>query len=176
MQTFNRNGIVAMATEDSGLTKRDWDAGLVLMDDVRNELLEVKKDILTALAAPPHTALQAQLDALAQAITNPPDTGVGAQLDEVIALLTPPLPPSKPWWVRWQYGVILAALMGIGGGWIGGQWPQQQAGREAKLMRQMDTLLVERYAQLPTAVQQGLSSLYKQFDFQDPGQRKRGTK
>jgi hypothetical protein len=158
------------------MPKQDLDALIVLADDVRTEIVQAQKVIVEALTGPPNPALQAQLDALQQAITNPPDTGVPQQLAEVLAVLTRPAPKAlRPSW-QWMAAGLLTGVLCWGAGWGVARWESGKVSREAALMRAMDSILVERYALLPVPVQQSLTQVYKQFDFQDPGQRKRGAK
>jgi hypothetical protein len=152
------------------LTKHEWDAFMVLMEDVRTEVIEAQKRITEALAAPPHAALQAQLDGLARAVANPPDTGVSAQLDEVLALLTRPAPRRQPA-VVWPAAVPLALVLGLAGGWVTARCPQDVR-TEATLMRQIDSLLVDKYDALPAGVQASVNGAYAKVSLQTPGQRK----
>lgn len=166
---------MATATDPS-LPDDKLDALLVVIDDAKCEVIEASKLITTAMAAPPPAVLQAQLDALMQAVTNPPDTGVPQQLEEVLALLTREAPkPRRPSW-PWVGAELLAGMLCVGVGWIAARWGSGRVVREAALMRQLDPTLAAHYGTLPAPVQGALEQAYRQANLQSPGQRKRGAK
>ena len=158
-----------MAT-DTSLPADKMDALLVVIDDARCEVIEAQKLIIAALTGPPNAALQAQLDAVAQAVANPPDTGVPAQLDEVLALLTRPAPTRRFVYV-WPAAVTMALLLGLAGGWTSARCPREVR-TEATLMRQLDPVLVEKYDAMTPALQSAVSAVYAKVGLRPPGQRK----
>jgi hypothetical protein len=166
---------VAIATNAS-LPDDKLDALLVVIDDAKCEVIEASKLITTALAGPPHTLLQAQLDALMQAVTNPPDTGVPQQLEEVLALLMRPASkPRRPTW-QWVGAGLLAGILCVGIGWAVARWGSGGGVREAALMRQLDPALAVHYSTLPAPVQSAIEQAYRQANLQSPGQRTKGAK
>jgi hypothetical protein len=163
----NKEPILATNEAPRELTKQEWDVFMVLMDDVRTEVIEAAK----AITGPPNPTLQAQLDALAQAVANPPDTGIPAQLDEVLAILTAPTPRRRFPYYAWPAAVVLAGVVGLVGGWASARCPQDVR-TEATLMRQLDPVLVDKYDAMAPALQSAVNGVYAKVGLQPPGQRK----
>ena len=156
-----------MGTE---LNKEEYDAFMVLLDDVRAEVIEASKTITAALEGPPSPVLMGEIAALRRALEAGESPRILANIEDVKHLVEQIKPTPKPYWLL-AGSVVLAGLIGLAGGWLSAGCPADLA-KQAAFASQLDTLLEERYSALPSPVQTALAEVYKRHGIQPVGQRK----
>jgi hypothetical protein len=142
----------------------DIAAAMTLIDDVRSDLIEEVKQ------AWKHT--EQRFDGLWTLLSNPPENPAVPLLEEVIKLLRP-AQVRRPWWHpwRWPAAVLLAGVVGLGGGWW--TWGEASTTRTwATIGQRVDGVLVEQYLGLSKSAQDAITSLYRQLGLTSPGERK----
>jgi hypothetical protein len=136
----------------SEMTRDDLEALMVLLADVRDEIVEASKTLGRVTGAPPTAE-------------------IAPRLEERVSLLARPHPP-RPWRRHlWLAMPLFAALCGAGVGWYAGGHAQREIRAQARLMGQVDALFVARADTLPPAFRSALRAVYTQAGFQPPGQR-----
>lgn len=125
---------------------------MVLLADVRDEIVEAAK-------------------AIARETTTAPDAEVKRHLEDILYLLSHQQPPRRRWRHVWVAVAVVTGLLGIGGGWYAHRLTAPPVTAQARLMGQVDALLAQRYDSLPPAFRSALQALYAQAGFQAPGQR-----
>lgn len=136
----------------SETTTPDLDAMMVLLADMRDEIVEATK-------------------AIARETTATPDAEVKRYLEDIRYLLSHQQPPRRRWRHVWVAVLVGVGLLGTGSGWYAHSLTAPPVTAQARLMGQVDALLAQRYDSLPLAFQRALQALYTQAGFQAPGQR-----
>jgi hypothetical protein len=134
------------------LTRDDVEAMMVLLADVRDDVIEASKT-------------------LAQTTRNAPEAEIVQQLHDVIALLERQHTLPLRGWYGWLCALLLGGVLGSGLSWYA-TGCDQHTQAQAQLMGQVDALLRVRYTSLPPALQDALQALYTRAGFQPIGQRK----
>jgi hypothetical protein len=138
---------------DIEFTRDEVEAMMVLLADVRDDVIEASKT-------------------LAQTTNNAPDTEIARQLHDVVSLLSRQATPHSRGWFAWLGALLLGGVLGSGLGWYAAGCGQRDIQTQAQLMGQVDALLRERYTSLPPALQHALQTLYTRAGFQPVGPRK----
>jgi hypothetical protein len=146
---------------------------LLLLDNVRSEVIEEIKALKDVVQQPrPNDpALQGTLNTVARLLDQPKDTQLQTTMEDLVHRLDQLHPPRRLPWYVWPASVVLTGLLGLGVGWQTSRCPAD-VHLYARLMRQIDGLLVDSYATLPRAVQSALTQVYTNAELQPPGQRK----
>jgi hypothetical protein len=138
---------------DIELTRDDVEAMMVLLADVRDDVIEAAKT-------------------MAQARGTAPEAEITRQLHDVVCLLSRQVPPPSRSRSAWLGTLLLGAVLGAGLGWYAAGFGQHALRTQARLMGQVDALLAERYDGLPPELRVSLKALYTRAGFQPVGARK----
>jgi hypothetical protein len=101
---------------------------------------------------------------------------MGQKVERLTQQAAQPLVPERPWWhwrrpLSWALVLGLLLIAGVGLWKFQGTAPPLDA-----LARDLDSVLVQGYPQLPKGLQDKINTLYSQHQFQAPGKRQQGGK
>jgi hypothetical protein len=155
--------MVATATE---LTKEQWDACMVLMDDVRAEIVEAQKTL--AASVPQTQALTLAIDAtcatLLRRLDEPVVPGLQGALDEILQVMRAERQRPRLNWKRLAgLGGALVLLSGFAGWYVA--YTPRLVRQQATLMQHINAVLLERQSALPADLKAKLGAVYTQQGF-----------
>ena len=134
---------------DSNMMKEDLDAMMVLLADVRDDVIEAAKAFQQA---------------------GKQETPLTRHLEEIALLLQRKLTTRRL--DGWIAVLVFTLCCGTALGWYASSYRDKDLKAQATLMGRVDMLLIERYHALPGAFKEEVNRLYAAMGFKGPGERR----